>query len=228
LGRTATEFRIEVIPNWADTDLLQPICKRENPFAVQYDQADKVTVLYSGNMGHTHGLETIVESARTLEKDSRILFLLIGDGLGRRQIEEKVVAYGLANVKLLPRQPWNMLPYSLATGDIAIVTQSPGSEHLSVPSKTYSMMAAGCALVACTHEESDLARLVRANEIGVVCPHGDAQALAEAISVLAGDDRVLSEYRMRARKLAVERYSPQAVFARFCDVLVPAMSQVNG
>ena len=228
VGRTPTRFRIQVIPNWADTDLLQPMCKAENPFAAQYDQIDKVTVLYSGNMGHTHGLEMIVEAAKALEKDSRVLFLLIGDGLGRRQIEEKVTALGLGNVRLLPRQPWNVLPYSLATGDIAVVTQAPGSEHLSIPSKVYSMMAAGCALVACTHEESDLAHLVQANEVGVVCPHGDAHALAEAISMLAGNDTVLSGYRTRARKLAVERYSPGAVFPHFCDVLVPAMSNVGG
>nr|NIV30864.1 glycosyltransferase [Anaerolineae bacterium] len=148
LGRNAAELQIDVIPNWADTNLLRPMAKLENRFAMEHDQVDKVTVLYSGNMGITHGLETLVESAGMLRGDPRISFLLIGDGLGREQIEGKVVASGLSNVKLLPRQPWENLPHSLAAGDIAVVTQAPGSEHLSLPSKVYSLMAAGCAVVA--------------------------------------------------------------------------------
>lgn len=226
-GRHAAKPRIEVIPNWADTDLLRPIPKTENPFAIEHDQVDQVTVLYSGNMGITHGLETIVESARLLQGDPRISFLLIGDGLGREKIEHEVVASGLANVRLLPRQPWEMLPYSLATGDIAIITQAPGSEQLSLPSKTYSLMSAGCALVACTHRESDLAQLVRTRKLGSVCGQGDARAIADAISLLAEDDDVLSGYRVRARRAAVEHYSLQAVFAGLHDVLAQAMSQAS-
>ena len=227
LGRNSVKLRIEVIPNWADTDWQRPISKTENPFAIEHDQVDKITVLYSGNMGLTHGLEVIVESARMLQSDPRISFLLIGDGLGREKIEHEVVASGLANVRLLPRQPWEVLPFSLATGDIAIVTQAPGSEQISLPSKTYSLMSAGCALVACTHCGSDLAQLVRIEKLGCVCAQGDARAVADAISLLAEEDDVLSGYQVRARRVAVEHYSLQVVFARFHDVLAQAMSQAS-
>jgi colanic acid biosynthesis glycosyl transferase WcaI len=227
LGLQATGLHIEVIPNWADTDLLRPISKTENPFAIEHEQVDKVTVLYSGNMGTTHGLEMIVESARMLRSDPRISFLLIGDGLGRKEIEHEVAALGLANVRLLPRQPWEVLPNSLATGDIAIVTQAIGSEQLSFPSKTYSLMAAGCALVACTHPKSDLAQLVRTWNLGCVCVQGNARDVADAILMLAEEDDVLSGYQVRARRAAVAHYSLQAVYAGLHDVLAQAMAPVS-
>jgi len=223
LGQQASSVRIEVIPNWADTDQLWPVPKAQNPFAVEHDQVGRITVLYSGNMGTTHDLDTIVEAASNLQGEHQISFLLIGDGLGREQIEP--AAAGLANVRLLPRQPWEVLPYSLATGDIAIVAQMPGSEHLSMPSKTYALMAAGCALLACTHSESDLARLVRTWDLGAVCPQGDARAMANAISLLAGDHDILVGARTRAREMAVERYSLQAVLPRLYGVLERAISR---
>jgi len=228
LGREAGHVRIEVIPNWADTDQVRHIPKAENPFALEHGQVDRVTVLYSGNMGTTHALETIVEAASMLQSDPRILFLLIGDGLGREKVEREVVARGLANVRLLPRQPWEVLPYSLATGDVAIVTQTPGSERLSVPSKVYSLMSAGCALIACTHEESDLARLVRDKSLGSVCAPGDARGVAEAISWLAEEPDVLAESRSRSRRVAVEQYSLQAVLPHLRDVLERAMGGASG
>ncbi len=225
LGQHSSRVRIEVIPNWADTDQLRPIPKAENPFAAEHGQVDKVTVLYSGNMGTTHELDTIVESARMLQGEPRISFLLIGDGLGRDEVER--AAAGLGNVRLLPRQPWELLPYSLATGDIGIVTQKPGSERLSMPSKTYSLMAAGCVLLASTHGDSDLARLVRTWNLGAVCAQSDAGALADAISQLARDRDALAESRSRTRRVAVEHYSLQAVLPRLHDVLELAMSQTR-
>ncbi len=224
VGFHATELKIDVIPNWADTSLLRPIAKTENPFAIEHDQVDKVTVLYSGNMGITHGLDTLIESAGMLQGDPRISFLLIGDGLGREQIEGQVVASGLSNVKLLPRQPWEMLPYSLAAGDIAVVTQSTGSEHLSLPSRVYSFLATGCAVVACTDGESDLAELVRTRRLGSVCAQGDAPAVASAVTRMASNEGLLAEYRMRARNTAVEEYSLQAVRERLRAALARAIS----
>jgi colanic acid biosynthesis glycosyl transferase WcaI len=228
LGGQASCVRIEVIPNWADTDQIRPIRKAENPFAVEHGQAGRLTVLYSGNMGTTHELDTVVEAAGLFQGDPRVSFLLIGDGLGRDKVEREVAARGLANVRLLPRQPWAALPYSLAAGDVAIVTQTPGSERLSVPSKVYSLMAAGCAVIACTHQESDLARLVRDGGLGSVCAQGDARGVAEAISRLAEEPEVLAASRSRARRAAVEQYSLQAVLPRLRDVLGQAMGRPSG
>lgn len=226
-GDKSPSHSIEVIPNWADTDWLRPIPKAENPFACQLDQVDKVTVLYSGNMGNTHNVNVIVEAARRVEHNSQVSFLLIGDGAGRQEIEKQTERYALGNLRLLPYQPWEILPYSLATGDIAVITQAPDSERLSMPSKTYSMLAAGCAVIACTDTDSDLADLVLKNEVGLVCPPQNDAALAEAITTLASDRRFLEACRARARSAALTNYNSQVVFGRYREILALCIPKIE-
>ncbi len=49
---------IKVIDNWSDTSYIKPIPKSENPFIRKHGLEDKMVILYSGNMGFTHDLES--------------------------------------------------------------------------------------------------------------------------------------------------------------------------
>ncbi|HIA01381.1 MAG TPA: glycosyltransferase WbuB [Myxococcales bacterium] len=209
------------MPNWADTDTIKPIQKSDNPFAVEHGQADKITVLYSGNMGAAHGLLPVIEAAQLLEEHSGTSFLFIGDGIGKAEAEQAVAERRLSNVSLLGFQPWEVLPHSLATGDIAVVIQAPGSEHLSVPSKTYTAMAAGNAILALTSPESDLAQLVTTHQASVVCARDDSQGIAKVIAELSANPEQLKGLKTNARKAAEKHFSPKVIFERFHAVLSP-------
>lgn len=225
LAKAGLRRDVTTVPNWADTESLYPIEKAQNPFAIQHDQVGKVSVVYSGNMGRTHGMATILGAAERMKEEEDIAFLLIGDGLERREVEEICKARRLTNVKLLPRQPWENLRESLGTGDIAIVMQASGTEALSVPSKTYSMMAVGCAIAACTSATSDLGQLVTETGIGFRCDSGDAEGLAKGLLELARDRNLLVQRRERARRVAVERFSHGVSFERFKEVFASAVRE---
>jgi glycosyltransferase involved in cell wall biosynthesis len=217
--------RLKVTPMWEDTEAVKPLPKERNPFAIRHGQADRITVLYSGNMGATHGLTPVVEAAERLQRDERVSFLLIGDGLGRPELEREVEARRLKNVLLLDPQDYETLPLSLATGDIALVVQVPGTEHISLPSKTYSSLAAGGAIVALTSKDSDLAALIRKYDVGVVCPWDDAGRLAAAVRALADNPRELARLKANARRAAVEEFSSDAAFSRFRAALEPLVRE---
>ncbi|MGM0577364.1 MAG: glycosyltransferase family 4 protein [Myxococcota bacterium] len=225
LGPDADRVRFETIPNWADTDAIRPIPKEDNPFAREHGQVGRTTVMYSGNMGASHGLETLTEAARRLRDRDDLRFLFIGDGLGRAAVEDKVAAHRLDDVTLLPFQPWEVLPRSAATAEVAVVTQAPDTEHLSVPSKTYTALAAGSAILALTSEESDLADLVREHDVGVVCPRDDADAATRAIDGLTSDPERLATLRANARRVAETHFSPAALRRRFGEVLGPLIAR---
>jgi colanic acid biosynthesis glycosyl transferase WcaI len=215
------EPRLRVTPMWEEIDVVGPVPKARNDFAVRHGQAGKITVLYSGNMGASHGLMPAVEAADRLQHDNRIAFLLIGDGLGRPGLERYVADRRLKNVLILDPQDYETLPFSLATGDIALVVQAPGTEHLSLPSKTYSSLAAGSAVVALTSEDSELAALVRTYDAGAVCPWDDAGRLADIIRGLADRPRELARFRTNARAAAVEEFSADKACSRFLSALEP-------
>jgi glycosyltransferase involved in cell wall biosynthesis len=227
LQQQAGDIHIDVIPSWADTEVIRPIPKGCNPFAGEHGQVGKLTVIYSGNVGKTHGVETLVDAAATLRDLVNTWVLVIGDGLGLDDARRRATELSVSNISFFPLQPWARVPLSLATGDIAVVLQAPGTEHLSVPSKTYSLMAAGCAIVACTTSGSDLAALVTRHNIGLVVPPQDAGALAGALRRLILDPVLLGAMRERARTTAVESYSLPVVQASFEGVFKRCLEKME-
>jgi colanic acid biosynthesis glycosyl transferase WcaI len=216
---SASAAEVVVIPNWADTDSIRPLQKHLNDFAVEYGEVGKVTVMYSGNLGRSHSLAGLLEAAARMRDLPEVSFLVVGGGAGHQEIQREVGRRGLENLRVLPWQPWDRLRLSLATADIALVSQAVATGELSVPSRTYSFMAAGCALVALTDDESDLAALVKRGGVGLVCPPDDAEALERCLRSLAQDADLLRTCRTRARQLAEQRYSLDAAVARFEEAL---------
>jgi glycosyltransferase involved in cell wall biosynthesis len=182
--------------------------------------------MYSGNLGATHGLVGMTGAARQLGDRGDVHFLIIGDGLGVEEI--RAATDGLKNVTLLPPQPWERLRESLATADVAVVSQAPGTEHLSVPSKTYAALATGSAILALTSDDSDLARLVREDGVGSVFRHGDVPGIAAAIEAWADRPELLRPMRERARAVAESRYSHEAVRERLTELLAPCVRRAHG
>lgn len=208
---------IEVIPNWADTAWIRPLPKERNPLSTEYGALDRLTVLYSGNIGMTHGVDRLVAAAAEFAPADDVSFVIVGDGLGLAAAEEVARQNGARNVRFVPRQPWDALPLSLAVGDIAVVIQEPGTEHLSVPSKLYSSLAAGSAILALTSDDSDLAALVREFRFGQVsAPH--PRAIADAIRVWQADPSLLNAMRARARRAAEEHFSREVIAQRMKDL----------
>jgi len=156
---------IEVIPIWTDNDFLRPVPKQENPFIKNHHWQDKFIVMYSGNLGHSHDVEAIVELA-ALVKDQQIHFAIIGEGEKKTLLQRKIAEYGLQNVSLLPYQKPENLSFSLSAADIGIVALGKYTSRLSVPSKTYNLMSVGAPLLCIAGQDSELSHLVRHYEIG--------------------------------------------------------------
>ncbi len=152
--------KIESIPNWSASTKLHPINKEENIFIKIHNLTDKFIVLYSGNIGITHNVEYIIEVAKKLKNDNDIQFLIIGEGGKKKILENNVTKYGLNNCRFLTWQSVEMMPYSLASADIAVITLNDDTASLSVPSKTYNLLAVGAPLLCIAPKTSELNNLV--------------------------------------------------------------------
>lgn len=222
-GLRESKTPIHVIPCWADTDAIRPLPKSENAFAQQYNQVGKFTVLYSGKMGATHDLDTLLHMARRLRDRDDIGFLLIGGGTKYREIEQIVAEEGLTNVTLLPWQPESLLPISLPTGDVAIISLDQGAEGISMPSRTYFMMAAGCALVGLSHGENDLRDTLETYQCGLSVEAGDVDGLEAALQRFYESPSFLASCRQNARAAAEAVFSHSTIVAQYLELLAPLM-----
>lgn len=88
LPSAAVERRISVIHNWADGDTIVPRKKEENWFCRKHGLTSGLVIMYSGNMGATHDLESVVIAAKRLHDVTDTKFIFIGDGAKRDKIAQ--------------------------------------------------------------------------------------------------------------------------------------------
>lgn len=209
-----TELKhVGVIPPWADTENIKPIKKHLNPLVNELSQGDCITVLYSGNMGISHDIESMLKAAKILKDHQGIKFLFIGEGQKWQFAYDFVKAENLANVQVLPFQPEDKLPYTMALGDISLVALDKGAEGLMVPSKMYYYMAAGSAVLGICQGKNDLEESIRLGNCGVIVKPGKPEALAEEIIKLASDISNLEILKSNARDASIKFFSRGACIA---------------
>lgn len=213
--RPGDECDIEVIPNWADTDVIRPIPKQDNSFAKRHNLGDKLVVGYSGSFGATHDTESIIAAAQRLADVRDVRFVLIGGGTRRGRVEQLVAERNRGNLKLLDFQPLEVLPQSLAAMDCAIVCLDEPYRGVSVPSKTYYALAAGSALLAVSPPNTELTDLIAEHDCGVHIPPGSGERLADAVRELHENPELLRRYRTAARAAAEKHFSRRIATDRY-------------
>jgi len=204
--------RIRVVPNWVDTQRVQP-----QPDSTAFRQAHglvgKFVVMFSGNLGLSQGLERIVEVAGQLVGEAEIQFVFVGEGAAKVGLEAQ--ARGLRNVQFLPYQPKESLAISLGAADVHLVPLQRGLAGLIVPSKVYGIMAAGRAFIAPIEAGSEVATIVEQFRCGVRVEPGDVAGLREAIRWAARHRAELVAMGQCGRAAAVEHFDRKISVAKF-------------
>ncbi|MBX3016126.1 MAG: glycosyltransferase family 4 protein [Caldilineaceae bacterium] len=214
--------KLTVIPNFVDTDFMQPqplTARTTNAFARQHDLVDQFVLLYAGNIGLTQGFETILAAAQQVAHLTDLRFVIVGDGTRRKWLEEQLAANGLTNVLLLPYQPRSVVPQIYAAADLCLVPLKRGTAQETFPSKIYTIMAAGRPVIAAADPNSELAWVVDHARCGWAVPPDDAAALAAAIIHAHTHRTTLPAKGHQGRAYVLANHSRQAVAQRY-DTLI--------
>jgi colanic acid biosynthesis glycosyl transferase WcaI len=156
----------------------------------------------------------VLEAARLLRDQKDILFLFIGDGARASEIRDFSAAHQLQNIRMLPYQSRQILRHSLAAGDAHLVTLADGLAGLSVPSKTYGIMASGRPILFVGDTGSAAARLVEKYVCGEVLAAGESERLAVTIARWVTNREELSDLGRAARRAFEESFDrPHALEA---------------
>jgi colanic acid biosynthesis glycosyl transferase WcaI len=157
--------------------------------------------IHAGNLGFYGAWDTLLKAAEVLRNEGNDTgFVFIGDGANRKRLEASAGNQG--NVRFLPFRPVEQIPHVMMAGDIHIVTVKRGLEGVVVPSKLYSILAAGRPVLVVAPKECDAARIVVQDGCGIVANPDDPAAVAAAIRELRSDPVQLSEMGKRARESA--------------------------
>ena len=215
VGKGVSANKVIVVPDWVDCGRIRPL--ESNGFRSSF--GDKFVVMYSGNMGLSQQLETVLAAADRLRDDDRILFAMIGEGARKKWLEARARAMGLTNVKFLPYQPVEGLAESLSAADVHLVPLAPGAAGCLVPSKIYGILAVGRPFIAMMEETAEVAQIARRDRVGFVVRPGDVDALVGTIREGADAPEHLRQMGVRARGLAESRFDRVKVTREFGSML---------
>ncbi len=213
------EGHIALITHWADIDQIAPLPKENNDLLKALGLSDKFVVQYSGNMGRTHDLESLVRCAKLLEAHRGIHFLFIGSGAKESCFKKNICKLGLKNVTALPPLPRSQLSLSLNACDLAIISFVSGMAGASVPSRMYNILSAGKPIIAVADKESELSRVVTEENVGWVVRPEAPDLLAQAILEANANRWMLQQMSVKARRAAVEKYARPIIMQKHQDLM---------
>jgi len=219
--------KLYYLPNWIDTDFIKPL-DRNNIFRRQNGLSESdFVIMYTGNIGKKQALETFVDAASLLRRQPDMVFLIAGEGARKVALMEKAQEMNLSDLRFLPLQPRQMLPYMFSAADVLVVTQQKGIIDICLPSKLLTVMASAKPIVAGVNERSETARAIRDAEAGLVVAPGNAQALAEAILRLRGSSRLRQELGSNGRAYVNAHFEKLKVLEKFEGLLEAVAKKAN-
>jgi glycosyltransferase involved in cell wall biosynthesis len=171
-----------LVRNWADTELIAPAGRRENPLLRELGLGDRFVVQYAGNMGPVHDIPMIVDAAAALQQTHpEVHFLFIGSGSRLPWLRSEISRLGLKNITILGPQPRDAQANFLNACDVAITAFVPGMYGAGVPSRMYNVMAAGKPWIAAVDSTSEIGLVIQEENAGWVVAPRDTPNLIAAI-----------------------------------------------
>ncbi len=208
--------KLTVLPPWPSEDPDEVVEHDANPFRRQHVPDGRRVLMYSGNHGPSNPLTTILEAAKRVADDERLMFMFVGGGVGKEEVERMAGP----NVISLPYQPQEDLRYSLAAADVHIVTVGDAIPGIVHPSKVYGAMAMARPILLVGPDENHVADILEDHHIGWHVNHGDVDGCVHVLREIAAmSDDDLRSMGERARSVMTDRGGKQGSVARLCDVL---------
>ncbi|MEO7673863.1 MAG: glycosyltransferase family 4 protein [Pyrinomonadaceae bacterium] len=213
------DIPIVTIPNWAELESISPDDKKNNTLLIELGIADKFVFLYAGNMGPLNDLESIVDCAEKLAANTAIHFVFLGAGVKKQWLTDQVNTRSLVNVTVLEPRPRSEQQVFLNACDVAFVSLVDKMHGVSMPSRTYNILAAGKPMIALAQKNSELARIIDEERVGWIVSPGSPQDLLDTINNVIGRTDELEEMGKRARFAAETKYSLETALEKYRDAL---------
>lgn len=229
MAKGVPEEKIEVIYNWVDENAIIPVKDEENELFEEFGIGrDKFRVVYAGNLGNAQNIEIIVEAAKRLKDKGNIEFVIFGTGGLEDEIKATKEKEQLDNLKILPLQPYERVAKVYGLGNMCIVACKPGLGGAAMPSKTWSIMSSGRAVLA-NFDEGELKEILEGGSAfrqaqgpqpcGVFTKAGDLEGFVTAIEELSQQPERCVEMGRNGRQFILENLTREVGTRRYVEVI---------
>ncbi len=211
--------KITVLSSWVNNKEIYPIEKDKNKFIKSNNLTNKFIVIYSGNQGRCHDLETILKVAKLLKQEDEIIFLFIGNGAQHKFLKELKLKWSLKNCIFLPYQEKENLIFSLSSADIAIVSLKKEATNLVAPSKLYGHLGCGTPVCAISSNKSYLKKLIEEFELGKWFANNNYKDIANWIIFLKENPKTAKEIGLNCQNYLKKYASLDVISRKYEEIL---------
>ena len=109
---------------------------------------DDFLIMYGGIIGLAQGLDVILDAAKLLPAESKITYLLLGDGPEKKRLQQRVIDEQITRVKFLELVSREVVPSYVDAVDVAVIPLKKMDLFLgAIPSKIFENLALGKPLL---------------------------------------------------------------------------------
>ena len=185
--------------------------------------------MYSGTISLSSyvSLEKVLEAASVLKNETGLVFVFVGDGLKKPDLVQKAKDLDLNNVTFLPFQPYEDLPFLLASSDVLLVPLDKEKTQLSVPSKLYNYIAAGRPILGLTDSTSEVDKIINEANCGLSAEPENINKIVQQILELKNSEENCERFGKNARKYCVEFYSKEIILSIYEQSIISLAGKQN-
>lgn len=173
-------------------------------FKIKEGIEDKILVSYAGIISPFQGLDDILDAAKKMSEYKDVIFYIVGDGMVRGHLENRVKSEGIQNAKILPLQPRDEYFNIINSSDISIVSLDKRMSAPALPGKFINLLGVKQPILANVPSCNDVAHIVKGSNCGIVTEPGNINQIIDAIIEFKDKPEFRKECVIRGHKFLDE------------------------
>jgi len=199
--------KMSLVSNGVDFDLIDDA--RNINWRLELDLNDKFIVVYAGLIGIAQGVNVILETAIKLKDNTDIHFLIVGEGVEKLKLQNRVKKLKLRNITFLSNQPKELISSLLNISDIALIPLVSDKLLDAVPSKLLEAWA--CKLPVILVAGGEAADIVTKIQGGIALNSGDVNGIKKAIIDLQDSPELRNKYILNGFKYVSKSFNRESL-----------------
>ena len=213
------ENKIEVIPNWVDTNSIRHINKEKNSLYKKFQLKENTfKIVYAGNLGKMQGIEILIEAAIRLKNDKDVEIIIFGNGAEEDVLLKRIKTENLENIHIYPLQEPDRVSEVYSLGNVCVVSCKKGLGKGAFPSKTVSIMSTETPVLAIFDYDSELCSIIKKYDAGVCVEPENVEELVETINKMKENISLLKVKGTNGRKVVETHFSKKACLKKYMDI----------
>lgn len=217
--RNVPSEKIDIVMNGVDTEHFFPH-PRNRELLAEFGIQDKFVCSYIGTIGMACGLHVVLDAADILRKEgcNRIVFVLVGDGACREELQKAAKERNLDQIIFTGRRPKQEMPDWIASSDVNLVHLKKTDLFTTVmPSKIFE--SAGCARPMIIGVDGFAKKFVLDAEAGFPMEPENAGELVEILKKMVDDKALCDRLGMNAFQNISTKYNRDQQAKDYLEIL---------